>query len=64
MGVEDMCWYDSSTLLMGKEDVLYSWSESKGWEQIANLSLWKLSGITRLAVSPDRKYVAVVVNEP
>ena len=63
-GVEDMCWYDSSTLLMGKEDVLYSWSESKGWEQIANLSLWKLSGITRLAVSPDRKYVAVVVNEP
>ncbi|WP_258099272.1 TolB family protein [Marinoscillum pacificum] len=62
-GVEDMCWYDEKTIIMGKGDLLYSWTETGGWQQIANLSLWKLSGITRLAVSPDRKYLVAVVNE-
>lgn len=62
-GVEDMCWYDEETLIMGNGDILYSWTETGGWQQIANFSLWKLSGITRLAVSPDRKYLVVVVNE-
>ncbi len=61
--VEDMCWYDEETLIMGNGDILYSWTETGGWQQIANFSLWKLSGITRLAVSPDRKYLAVVVSE-
>lgn len=60
---EDMCWYDEETILMGKDDLLYVWSASTGWVQIANLSLWKLAGITRLAVSPDKKYLAVVVND-
>ena len=62
--VEDMCWYDQNTLLMGEDSLLYSWSTTNGWKQIADLSDWKLSGITRMAVSPDKKKIAIVVNDP
>lgn len=61
--VEDMCWYDSATLLMGKDHLLYQWSSSTDWVQVADFSQWDMTGITRLVVSPDKKRLAVVVAE-
>lgn len=61
--VEDFCWYDGTTLLMGKDHLLYQWNDSTDWVQCADLSAWQLSGITRIAISKDRKLLAVVVNE-
>lgn len=62
--VEDMCWYDENTLLMGKGSTLYSWTAGEGWKQVADLSDWELTGITRMAVSRDQKKLAIVVNDP
>ncbi len=61
---EDMCWYDEDTFLMGKGSALYSWNREEGWQMISDLSKWNLSGITRMAVSPDQKWLAIVVDEP
>ncbi len=62
-GVEDMAWTPDGIILMGKENKLYQYDIAKGWLKIADLSAFNLSGITRLAVSPDGQKIAVVVNE-
>ncbi|HNP18001.1 MAG TPA: hypothetical protein PKL31_06175 [Fulvivirga sp.] len=62
-GVEDMAWTPDGMMLMGKGNKLYQFDAMKGWLEIADLSVFNLSGITRLAVSPDGQKIAVVVNE-
>lgn len=62
-GVEDMCWYDQATLLMGKDQKLFQWRTADGWQELADLGQWGLKGISRLAVSHDRSRLAVVVAE-
>ena len=49
---------------MGKGSALYSWNREEGWQMISDLSKWNLAGITRMAVSPDQKLLAIVVDEP
>jgi hypothetical protein len=61
--VEDMTWTKDGTILMGKDDLLYQFKKETGWLQIADLTKFGLTGITRLAVSPDSKKIAIVVNE-
>lgn len=61
-GVEDMVWLNMHTILMGKDDKLYSYntrSDSGEWKLFADLSEYGLSGITRLAVSSNK--LALVV---
>lgn len=64
-GVEDMAWAPDGSLWMGKGPVLYRLhpKQDKGWKPVAHLSRWGLKGITRLAISPDGKKLALVVEE-
>lgn len=64
-GVEDMAWSPDGSLWMGKGSYLYRLhpSRDKGWQRMADLSSWGLKGITRLAVSPNGKKLALVVEE-
>ncbi|HEX9826559.1 MAG TPA: DUF6265 family protein [Flavobacteriaceae bacterium] len=59
---EDMCWLSSNTILMGKGDKLYKLQLNKGedWVEVASLSGYGISNITRLAVSPGGTKLAVV----
>ena len=59
---EDMCWLSDGTILMGHENKLYTYKPGKNtdWKEVANLETYKLQKITRLAVSPDGKKLAVV----
>lgn len=64
-GAEDMAWGPDGSLWMGKGSFLYKLhpTKDKGWQQIADLNKWGLKGITRLAISPDGKKIAIVVEE-
>jgi len=62
-GVEDMVWLNMHTVLMGKDNKLYTFdtrSNSSDWQLFADLSEYGLNGITRLAASFNK--LAVVVN--
>ncbi|MEM9897250.1 MAG: steroid delta-isomerase, partial [Bacteroidota bacterium] len=57
---EDFCWLDSKQLLMGQDSILWIWEESDGWKKVADLSHFGINNITRLAVSPNQKFLALV----
>ncbi len=62
-GSEDMAWTPDRIILMGQGSTLFSYNPygTEEWKPVADLSDFGLSGITRLAVSPDGNKVAVVV---
>ena len=62
---EDMCWTPGGTILIGKDDQLFKYHPGKdeGWVKLENLSKYKMNGITRIAMSPNGKKLAVVVAE-
>lgn len=64
-GSQDMVWTIDGALIMGKEDTLYYLipGEKRKWTAFASLKDFKLSGITRLAMSPLGNKIAIVVNE-
>lgn len=59
---EDFCRLVDGTILMGKENRLYAWSprHSSAWEEIADLSPFGMTHITRLAAGPDDRRLVVV----
>ena len=63
--VEDLAWTPAGDILMGKNDRLYQLliGEESARRQVADLSLYGLSGITRIAVSPNGRAIAIVVEE-
>mgnify|MGYP001161281925 FL=1 len=62
---EDLNWITSKTIIMGKENKLYQYELSRnlGWIEIADLSKYGLNKISRIAVSPKKDKVAIVVEE-
>jgi len=64
---EDMVWMDEDYLLMARGSSIYMHSiEDKytDWLEVANSAKTGITGsITRLAVSPNRKWLAIVVTE-
>ena len=66
-GSEDLVWLDDSYLLMAKGQDIYMRTvddEYADWVQLSDGMTMGISGeITRLAVSPDKKYIAIVVSE-
>lgn len=61
-GAEDMCWLPDGTILMGFEDKLYTFTPHKtiDWTEAALLEGYNIKNITRVAVSPDGKKLALV----
>ena len=59
---EDMCWLPNGTIIMGHENVLYTFTPNKDvdWKEVASLEPYGITNITRLAVSPDGTKLAIV----
>ncbi len=66
-GSEDLVWFDGSHLLMAKEQNIFMRTiddEYADWLLLADGKSMGISGsISRLAVSPDKKHIAIVVSE-
>jgi dipeptidyl aminopeptidase/acylaminoacyl peptidase len=60
-GSQDIAWVSSSVVLAGSGSRLLAWTKGgAGWEQVADFGAAGLTDITRLAVSPDGRWLAVV----
>ena len=64
-GSQDLVWMPDGTILMGQGSKLYRWTRgiNLDWEVIADLNVYNLSHISRLAVHPSGKMIALVVAE-
>ncbi len=62
---QDMVWTPDGTIIMGREDKLYKLKPGidKKWIEVASLKEFKLTGITRVAISPLGNKIAIVVDE-
>ncbi len=62
IGIQDHIWLDETTLLIGSRDKLFLLDlfGNGDWKQIADLSEYQINEITRLAISPDGKKLAIV----
>jgi hypothetical protein len=60
---EDLAWVDSATVVMGQGTKLFVWRRgSAAWTELADFAFAHVSGITRLAVSPNRQWLAMVAD--
>ncbi|MCC6241346.1 MAG: M20/M25/M40 family metallo-hydrolase [Gemmatimonadaceae bacterium] len=60
---EDVAWVDANTLLMGQGTTLQVWRRgSAQWEPLADFAFAQLTGISRLAVSANRQWLAMVAD--
>lgn len=59
-GSEDITWMKNGSALMGQGSKLYTWKQGETWKQVADFAEQGLNHITRLAQSPDGKWVAIV----
>jgi len=66
-GSEDLVWLDDSHLLMAKDQEIYMHTiddKYADWIKLADANSLGIQGtITRLAVSPEQDYIAIVVSE-
>jgi len=64
-GSEDLAWTPDNAIFMGQKSKLFLWREgASGWTEIADLARQGVQNITRLAVSPDGKWLAIVAQAP
>ena len=64
--VEDICWLDNRTLLLGKDSILYKLrlQRDNNWKKIADLSTNGITKITRLATDASGKKLLLVGDIP
>ncbi|MEP2025375.1 MAG: hypothetical protein ABJH98_09865 [Reichenbachiella sp.] len=62
---EDMTWASNGTAFMSSKKEIYKFNPStdQNWILVADMDTFNLSEATRLAVSPDLKWMAVVIGE-
>ena len=62
---EDFTMAPDGTYFMGKDHNLYSFHPDRGkeWKQVADLSVYGIKYITRLAISPDSKKLVLVATK-
>ena len=60
--IEDMCWLADGSILMAKDDLLFKLNpkENAEWMEVASLKSYGITKLTRMAVSPDGKKLAIV----
>ncbi len=64
-GSEDLTWTPDGAIVMGRGSKLFLWREgASGWTEIADLNRQGVQNISRLTVSPDGKWVAIVTQAP
>lgn len=64
-GSEDLAWTPDGAIVMGQKTKLFLWREGAGgWTEIADLGKHGVENITRLTVSRDGKWIAVVAQAP
>lgn len=64
-GNEYHVWLSNGTLISASGSVLYQWrAGDRGWNLLADLSAANITGITRLALSPDEQSLLVVAADP
>ncbi len=63
--IEDMCWLADGTILMslGKNIVGFNLETDKDWKVLHSFKEKEINEISRIAVSPDSKYIAIVSEE-
>jgi hypothetical protein len=60
-GSEDLAWTPDGAIVMGQKTKLFLWREGAGgWTEIADLGKQGVQNITRLTVSRDGKWIAIV----
>lgn len=60
-GSEDLAWTPDGAIVMGQKTKLFLWREgATGWTEIADLGKQGVENITRLTVSRDGKWIAIV----
>jgi hypothetical protein len=59
-GREDYVWLPDGSILMGDDSELHRWTAAAGWELVADLATSGVRGITRLAVGPAARRIALV----
>lgn len=59
---EDMCWLPNGSILMGKDDVLYTFHPGKDidWIEVMSFKEYGITNISRLAVNPAATKLALV----
>jgi Tol biopolymer transport system component len=61
----DVAWTPDGTLLMSAETKIYAWRRGDNdWREVYDVAAHKLGAVTRMAVAPDARSIAIVVNEP
>jgi hypothetical protein len=59
-GQEDHAWMPDGSLLMAEADTLYRWTAGGEWVAVTTFSDPGMARVSRLAVSPDGEWLAVV----
>ena len=61
-GSEDFAWTPAGSIVMGAKSKLYFWNERNDdrWIEIGDLAKSGITAITRVAISPDSKWIAIV----
>ncbi|MFK7834397.1 MAG: nuclear transport factor 2 family protein [Winogradskyella sp.] len=64
--VEDICWLDSKTLLLGKDNILYKLrlQRDNNWKKVADLASLGITKITRLATNASGTKLLLVGDIP
>ena len=61
----DVAWTPDGTLLMSAATKIFAWRRGdKDWREVYDIAAHQLGVVTRLAVAPDGRAIAIVVNEP
>lgn len=59
-GQEDYAWMPDGSILMGEQATLYRWSPGGEWTAVKTFDEPNLARLSRLAVSPDGRWLAIV----
>jgi WD40 repeat protein len=57
----DYAWTPDGAILMSDGTAMMRWTAGGEWKSVADLAAMGLAGVTRMAVSPDGKWLAMVV---